>query len=439
MFGMGFDGCSTNTGNKSGVGSRLKQFSPGTITVECRAHKTHLILVHSLPEIPSDIFGLMTKVPALFKSSNKLHNYDEMKADNINLVGLYSHKIKKLHDQRWLAAELCTENYIENWDILLLFCKSLSQKGDTAATEIVTIMESKDTKLYFLLVHHVTRELNRLNLLLQTKKVILPILQDEIEKTFKNIASFVLKRNYVNNVPANDIDFCDTNNYLRFLDFNLGEEVREELLSRGDDLEDFCKRAFNFVVCACLEMKIRFKFDDPLFNVAKCLLAKNALSDKFRQLQPKLFDKLLKLFSKFTRGKEEVLKKEWDALPNLLKEWEKLPAKEAPFYLLNFDTPIEKFWFYLCKLGSDNIKPYYNLAHLALGILTIPHANADCERSFSSLNYLKNIYRNRMDKDTGDACLRGRENAIDNAVNGVFEPSDRMIKIAMEKKFYKKK
>ena len=71
--------------------------------------------------------------------------------------------------------------------------------------------------MFFFLVQRVSHELNQLNQLYQSERVILHILQAEVQKTYKNIVSIILDRFYVNEIPAADINIFDETNYLNLM------------------------------------------------------------------------------------------------------------------------------------------------------------------------------------------------------------------------------
>lgn len=58
---------------------------------------------------------------------------------------------------------------------------------------------------------------------------------------------------------------------------------------------------------------------------------------------------------------------------------------------------IDIFWHELLRNSSEEefIK-FKNLAAFVLKVLSIPHANADCERVFSKINLVKTKTRNRL-------------------------------------------
>ena len=70
----------------------------------------------------------------------------------------------------------------------------------------------------------------------------------------------------------------------------------------------------------------------------------------------------------------------------------------------------EKFWFYVRKIKCESgTYLYRELAEFALFVFSIPHANADPERFFSSLNYFKSKLKTKANTDTVNANIRVRK------------------------------
>ncbi|KAF0725191.1 zinc finger MYM-type protein 1-like, partial [Aphis craccivora] len=81
----------------------------------------------------------------------------------------------------------------------------------------------------------------------------------------------------------------------------------------------------------------------------------------------------------------QKLDDEWRRLPNLINY---IPAELAK------TTEPDKFWHQLYHYKDENdVKMFSVLPKFVLSAMSIPHANADCERKFSKVNsYWKNKY-----------------------------------------------
>lgn len=83
------------------------------------------------------------------------------------------------------------------------------------------------------------------------------------------------------------------------------------------------------------------------------------------------------------------------------------------------------------KFSNENNGEYRELADFALGELSLPHSNAECERVFSNVNNIKTKLRNRFITSTTNGlllakqCIKKLKNASDNCVN--FTPNSCML------------
>lgn len=59
-------------------------------------------------------------------------------------------------------------------------------------------------------------------------------------------------------------------------------------------------------------------------------------------------------------------------------------------------------------------KEFSELAQFALHVLSIPHSNAECERIFSKINFIKTKPRNRLITKTINGCVLASQCVKDN-------------------------
>ncbi|XP_066950649.1 uncharacterized protein [Macrobrachium rosenbergii] len=89
-----------------------------------------------------------------------------------------------------------------------------------------------------------------------------------------------------------------------------------------------------------------------------------------------------------------------------------------------------KYWIYLLNnKDSAGNHGFRELAAVALSLLSLPIANAECERVFSQVNILKNDLRNRLSTDTLDNLLNIRFSVRghDNDCCESFHPDNKML------------
>ncbi|GBP16844.1 hypothetical protein EVAR_13225_1 [Eumeta japonica] len=127
-------------------------------------------------------------------------------------------------------------------------------------------------------------------------------------------------------------------------------------------------------------------------------------------------------------AKKQIIDNQWRTLPN---------ARARHPQRLNEISEPDKFWAQLLKTED-----FSELAHFALSTLSLPHANADCERVFSKVNLIKTDLRNRLTVETVNGTLLAAESAkgltrTGNCVN--FEPTKEMYSRMTKDKIYGRK
>ena len=167
--------------------------------------------------------------------------------------------------------EQVSNRIIYQYDALLAFSADLAESNDNNAKEVLAMLEKFDTKCYLLLFQRVLGELNALNRLLQKRGAIIHVLKSIIEMRYKNIVSIIMKRyTYVLETLASEINLLDSSNYLPFQDFELRQEMREYFHNHNNEMESFCKNAFNFIFCVALQIKERFyNFYIPMHEITQ--------------------------------------------------------------------------------------------------------------------------------------------------------------------------
>ena len=419
------DGCQTMIGEKSGLKAKLNEAIPNIICVQCPAHMTHLCVQYAIRELPECVMKLFTNTHAMLRSGNRQHDYEELQ----NELGIVAHKILRISTTRWLSLEACVNRLIEQYDSLLTFAERLVNDKDVLAETVAECMRKSTTIQYLYLLRKTLGEMNILNKFFQTRGVVIHKAGEQIEKTYKNIVSCFLKREYVMSTPAADINFTNESNYLRFTEFELGGEIREFLLSNNHDTKTFCVNIFNFLMSLSMEMKERFKFNDSIYQLAACLDPKNVLSSRFREDHPNIFFKLLRKCIKLVNSEDLFIQME--------EEWENILSISIPDYVLAPETRIEDFWLYIQNYENDDgTMPCAAIGDLALLILAIPHANADPERCFSAQNNIKNKNKNKMLVESVDAVMRTKERT---SGMGPFEPPEQMVNLGLRRRYYKNK
>lgn len=257
------DGASVMVGAVTGFKARMREVLPHILWVQCPAHKTHLCATHAMELLPKSIPTLINNFHSMVGSANRAKDFENLQKK----LGLPVHTIPRFIAVRWLSLVQCVDRNLEQWPALLQFSKNLAEKGDKLGRSIYNEMKKPDTICYFFLLQKQLGELNKLNLFLQRSDAIIPEVADRVDSTFKNIASCILKRNYVKFTPASKIDISNHRQYLSYSDFEVGESFRLYSIKNRKYLKTFYKDTLNFTIALCLEMQIFFNsFDDEIFS-----------------------------------------------------------------------------------------------------------------------------------------------------------------------------
>ncbi|KAL5246128.1 hypothetical protein ACI65C_013536 [Semiaphis heraclei] len=114
-------------------------------------------------------------------------------------------------------------------------------------------------------------------------------------------------------------------------------------------------------------------------------------------------------------------------------EWRRLPISisSLPDDIENMIEP-DTFWWSIKKFSIENdTQEFIQLCNFALALLSLPHANADCERIFSSVNCMKTKIRSKLITETisgllhAKQCIKGGSKSQNNCTN--FEPTNAML------------
>ncbi|KAL7287781.1 hypothetical protein TKK_0018160 [Trichogramma kaykai] len=415
------DTCNAMIGENKGYISRMQSYIPNVISVHCPAHLMSLCIKYAMEEIPPHIMELIKDMYKLFRSGNKKHDFVQTQRE----FNLPIHKILRHHKIRWSSLFACTERIIEQWDALYDFTMKLSEdRNEKLAGKIYDAMSQVDCKSYFHLISAVLQQFNHFIVFIQSDDCILTSVYEKLEKCYINIASIIIKKKYLSAIDIGKMDLFNESQYLSFKAFNVDEYVRDALIVNDTKMFDFCRTTYNFVMQSLMQILYRFRgFDLGFLKTIVCLNPINVLSTSFRTEKVHLLQELMQhcaILIDDDRHSEDILY-EWDQLHIVEHNIQNVE--------LNRDDPI-KFWMFIGSLQVEGTGQYLfqYLPEFAVNALSVPSSNADPERRFSHVNYVKNKFRNRMTIETLAATLRAKQEVNNQkAKNGGFIASKTMI------------
>lgn len=237
----------------------------------------------------------------------------------------------------------------------------------------------------------------------------------------KTICSNYLEIHYVKNA-ANifELDHLNTSLFLADKSMYLGvlaSENLHEMITDGNvpqkDLDFFHNSIRQFYITLVTEMKERYQFIDPVFDVIKIIDPPFAQSFKINSLQC-----VLRRFS--------ILKQFVDQ-QKLDEEW-RAHCLNHEDYDLDSALPPEDYWRQVFQLKNAAGTPVFKNLEKVIGLLLVlPFSNVSVEILFSQVNLTKTLHRNKRGNETLNAIMLTREGIQDAGGLIKFNPRRNML------------
>ena len=175
-----------------------------------------------------------------------------------------------------------------------------------------------------------------------------------------------------------------------------------------------CVQKF-YIEGAC-QIKKRFPLDAPEIEMLEALDPSSDSQSKFPSLVP--------LCSRFPNLVDQL------KLQIIDNEWRRLKIVSLPFDQEGMDP--EEFWGRLSKIEDGGGSPQFGmLCYFMQSLLSLPHANVDVERIFSSVNLIKTKTRNRLHTSTVRSLLKVKDGVKSAGSCTTFKP-DSATKMRMQ-------
>ncbi|XP_050686987.1 zinc finger protein 862-like [Eriocheir sinensis] len=420
-IGWSADTCSVMHGTHDSVSSRLRNANSNMIIMKCACHSAALVASYACGVLPRSCEKLVHDVYNFFAHSCKRTSHFHEFQDFTNTD---PHKLLKPCQTRWLSLKECVSRLLEQWDALLLFMQHHDLvERNLQAHDIANIMVNPFTKMYLEFLNFVLPKIVSFNVMFQSSSPMIHLLHDSLAKLYLDLLSCYVKPAYLKQ-SKHDISLIDPESELAMVPLEsvyVGTNVSRLLTTASPKVTVEAKREFlnvcrKFLVIACKQLKQRFNFHDPVLVAASKLSVATVKSGNIASFVGNImihFPGILK------NGKEQEVDDQWRSLPyddNLTDDME-----------------FEVFW----KAVMQDTK-YNALSYCIKAILTIPVANADCERIFSEIHRLKSPVRNRLTSSSLLKYVAAREGIGRESENcEKFEPDKLMLK-KMNSKMYEK-
>ncbi|KAI5633181.1 hypothetical protein NE865_14133 [Phthorimaea operculella] len=424
-IGFGSDGCNVMMGDNNSVKTRLLNELPGITITKCVCHSAHLCASEACKMLPENLEQLARDIYNFFKHSDK-RQFDFRNFQSF--VDVEPHKILKPSQTRWLSLLAVVERILEQWEALrLFFIDFTTNRTHKAKAEVrnraIFILEKLSNpfyKLYYCFLEWSLPIFIKFNLEFQSEKVVVHNLHEKIRELYQEILLRYLRRDYVMRPNLSEVDPASQQHQLHDAALYFGVKVYElmkhqDVVRRPAEITQFYSHCKNFCQTAATEIRKRYNMDDPVLSKLQVFGPKSALSHDFRNHFPTLMplvEMVPRIIAPDDYADKQIIDDQWRRLPNAIARY--------PKGLTEISEP-DKFWAQLLKTDD-----FSELARFALSTLSLPHANADCERVFSKVNLIKTNLRNRLTVETVNGTLLAAESTKGPSRTGncvKFEPS----------------
>ncbi|KAL7632733.1 UNVERIFIED_CONTAM: hypothetical protein RMT77_001057 [Armadillidium vulgare] len=423
VIGFGCDSASTNVGGDNSIISRLRQDCPGIILMKCVCHSIHRASSDACKSLPRACEDLVKNIHSYFKHSAKRKAQLKEFQD---FAKVEDHQILGVGITRWLSFFPAVQRILEQWDALLLFfTDTWSGERTLAAEQIYQTLSDPFMKLYYEFLEWILPKVTNMNEHFQSSRVIVTSLHEKMEETYREILNAYMSPEYVAKTKIQDIQPNFEEKYLLLANVYFGVKVNIRLrnpnvMAKPDLIHCFKQRCRDYLIHLCIGIRDRFPFGDKLLVSLQVLHPKKALSLKERENTPSLL-----VLSDLCPRATTLCK-----LQDIDDEWRRLPMYQLPEDIAQ-EQEVDVFWHKLSSFkSSEGVLKYKELPRFALSILTLPHANADCERTFSKLNLTKTKVRNLLGTNSvkgsllTSQCVKSQSQSCCYG----FKPTEKMIK-----------
>lgn len=389
MVGQGYDGCSTFSGNISGVHERIQELYPKAIYVHCAAHRLNLVLSQStnVPNIRNS-FGVVGEITNLFRNNPQANDLLKEKISSM-LPSSKKTRLTGLCQTRFIERQVAITDFLELFPAIVESLEELSLSVRNISTTASTLLSSVE-KGGFVVGLYVCEFVFEKTLPLARYLQKTDVELSSAVKYTDDIASFfkeIREGKEAENEPGSFIfkEFSDL--------FGKAEQTMQEVFSSKIEVprqaskqtkrenvphntpEEYYRRV---VFHPCLDAIIqglqdRFSKNRSVLEAFDILLPKNIDPAEVKKL------KSLELFYK-EKTTQSAVENEY-----LLwcHKWRVIPKEKRPQSLM-------------AALDACN-KNFYSDIHYLLNVLVaLPVSTCEVERSFSSLKRIKNYLRNSM-------------------------------------------
>ena len=381
---FGTDNANVMVGKHKGVYAFLKKDHESIHLSGWTCHLLHHAAEHGSKCLPFSIDeNLATMYYFLEKSSKRLLLLEQFQTD------IEHKKILKHVPTRWLSLKTCLDRFIENYDALRQFFKKES-KGNVTADRLHVFMKSPTNHLYCLFLSYALESFCEVNVRLQAATPKIHCLRNILLSFLRKVLVMFVKPSAFIGREIHEVDYKSAYNHKDDVDLLIGKNAksfianRDENYLRPERIAEFYSVVKKFYSDAASYVIEKLPFNDEVIRKASVADIDKRVNAKFSDLEYFL--------NRFNCLMPKGCDKDTVELEFAMYQTSDFVVGEA----------IDKTWADIGKIKHDGAQDYIfkNLSHVMLGILCIPHSNAQCERVFSCVRKNKTFQRALLGSQT---------------------------------------
>lgn len=178
------------------------------------------------------------------------------------------HKLLHPAQTRWLSLESVVIRLLEQYDALILFfTDAVATERILAAETILTRLKDPLTKCFLQFLEFALPLFNNMNKEMQSSRPKIHKIHGHLSAFYKTILECFIKRELINKMPPDKINFKDPHNYLALNDIYLGTKVcLSESRLTHEQKHILHTRCLDFFIESCVQISKRFDFSDSILK-----------------------------------------------------------------------------------------------------------------------------------------------------------------------------
>ena len=411
---FGSDNAPVMTGKNKGVFAFITEKNKNVYLAACTLHLVHIAAKKGVACLPP-VEEILIDIYYYFKKSTlrqaNLKEYQE-------LYDVEQEAMLKHGCTRWLSIARCIKRLLKNWEPLRKFFieeekskKKADQKKEkkaqsTATKEeedsttgasskkistIVCFLKSPTNKLYTVFLDYTLKVYDGVLVKLQAEKPLIHELHDTLTKLLKDLFSRFMTPAAVLGKEVTDVEFHNREKQKEDKDLLIGSEAREMLKDpekhylRDERVQEFFDNVRRYFESTCDYLLQKLPLKDPLLQHIHVVDPEKQLTATQEDL-----DFFLNRFPCLLPPEASV-----ETITEQFSSYQMTEVTDC------IGDTVDSSWVAISKAHPD-LKP---LCEVMLGICTIPHSSAACERVFSCVRKTFTEQRTSLAQDTLEALL----------------------------------